>query len=49
METRPVPECICRSIFKNGESTISKERFTKIWIEMTNQIEKAKNNGWSEK
>ena len=26
----------CKSVFQNGDS-ISKERFTKIWVELTNQ------------
>lgn len=32
----------CRSIFKDGKTTPSREAFTKKWIEMVNQIEKAK-------
>lgn len=35
---------ICRSIFKDGESATSKEKFTKAWIHLINQLEK--NNGY---
>ncbi|GFH91027.1 hypothetical protein IMSAGC002_02279 [Lachnospiraceae bacterium] len=34
---------ICKNIFKNGESTTSKDNFTKAWIHLINQLEK--NNG----
>ena len=34
---------ICKNIFKNGESTTSKDNFTKVWIHLINQLEK--NNG----
>ena len=33
---------ICKSVFKNGESTISKSQYTKKWIELINSIEKNK-------
>ena len=33
---------ICRIVFKSGESTTSKNQFTKIWIELINKIEKNK-------
>ena len=35
---------ICKNIFKNGESTTSKDNFTKAWIRLINQLEK--NNGY---
>ena len=38
-------DVICRSVFKNGESTTSKDRFTEKWIEMINQIERRKKYG----
>lgn len=31
---------ICKNIFKNGESTTSKDNFTKAWIHLINQLEK---------
>lgn len=31
---------ICKSIFKNGKSTTSKDNFTKAWISLINQLEK---------
>ena len=33
----------CKSVFRSGESTITKEQFTQIWIAMINRIEKGKN------
>ncbi|MDE7331939.1 MAG: hypothetical protein K2O16_06795 [Lachnospiraceae bacterium] len=33
----------CKNIFKNGESTTSKDNFTKVWIHLINQLER--NNG----
>lgn len=30
----------CKSVFKTGETTSSKEVFTKIWIELINQLER---------
>ncbi len=33
---------VCKSVFKSGESTISKNQFTKKWIELINMLEKNK-------
>lgn len=33
-----------RSVFKNGESTTTKEQLTQAWIKMVNTIEKRKLN-----
>ncbi len=33
---------VCRSVFKSGESTTSKNQFTQKWIELINKIEKNK-------
>ena len=33
---------ICVSVFKSGENTMSKEEYTKKWIELINRIEKSK-------
>lgn len=34
---------ICKSVFKNGENTISRSQFTKKWIELINRLERNKN------
>ncbi len=34
-------EQICKSVFKNGSNTISKTRFTEIWIDLINRLEKS--------
>lgn len=31
---------ICKSVFKSGESIISKSQFTQKWIELINRLEK---------
>ena len=33
---------LVKSVFKSGESTTSKEVFTKIWIELINKLERSK-------
>ena len=33
---------LCRSIFKNGDSAPEETTYTQIWIELINQIERAK-------
>ncbi len=38
------PECI--SVFKSGESTTSKEAFTKMWIDLINKLERSKSSGF---
>lgn len=35
-------EITCKSVFKSGESTITRVQFTKAWIELINQLEKNK-------
>ncbi len=35
-------ESYVKSVFQNGESTISKEVFTKIWIDLINKPERLK-------
>lgn len=44
MENQEKPRAmhICKSVFKGGKNTISKEQFTKAWIELINRIEKGK-------
>lgn len=41
MEDTDKNQIICKSVFKSGEKTTSRE-FTKKWIEMINRIEKNK-------
>lgn len=36
------PKTICKSVFKSGENTTSKNQFTQKWIELINKIEKNK-------
>lgn len=33
---------VCKSIFKSGESKTSTSQFTKVWIELINNLEKNK-------
>ena len=33
-----------KSIFKDGENTVTKSRFTKMWIDMINLTEKSKSD-----
>jgi hypothetical protein len=35
-------QILCKSVFKSGENMTSKERFTKAWIELVNQLERNK-------
>jgi len=32
----------CKSVFKSGENTTSKNQFTQKWIELVNKLEKSK-------
>ncbi len=40
---------VCKSVFKSGESTTTKEQFTKNWIELINTLEKGKSANFCEK
>ncbi len=40
---------ICRSVFKSGGSTTTKEAFTKMWTELINTLEKGKSVNFCEK
>ena len=42
MKKSEEPVTICRSVFKSGESTTSKNEYTKKWIELINILEKSK-------
>lgn len=33
---------VCKSVFKSGESTTSKEAFTKMWLDLINKLERSK-------
>lgn len=35
-------QILCKSVFKSGENTTSREQFTKKWIELINRMEKNK-------
>lgn len=35
-------DTFCKSVFKNGEKTITKAQFTKAWVDMINKIERNK-------
>ncbi len=39
----PAAICVCKSVFKSGENTISKKQFTGAWIDLINKMEKGKN------
>lgn len=43
------PQNICISIFKDGTSTTSCEKFTKAWINMINHIEQNKTKSFVQK
>lgn len=32
----------CQSVFRDTENALTPERYTKIWIQLINQIEKSK-------
>lgn len=40
--SRPSPQIICKSMFKDGRSTVTKEQFTDMWINLINQLEAGK-------
>lgn len=37
-------ESSCKSVFRSGDNTMTKERFTRVWIALINSIEKGKRN-----
>ena len=45
MEEKQDSKPICKSVFKSGENAISKEKFTKMWTEMINKMERDKTIG----
>lgn len=42
MNENKTEDTLCKSVFKSGESTISKAQFTKKWVELINRLEKYK-------
>lgn len=42
MKEYKTDKTICKSIFKNGKNTTSKNQFTQKWIELINKLEKNK-------
>ncbi len=40
---------VCKSVFKNGGSTTTKEAVTKIWTLLINTLEKSKRASFCEK
>lgn len=49
MERNNMPDTICKSVFKSGESTTTESEFTKKWIELINTLEKGKSANFCEK
>lgn len=41
MAEQPIQKPVCRSVFKSGEN-MTKNQFTKKWIELINRLEKNK-------
>ena len=42
MEKENGKHALCRSIFKNGNETVSQKQFTEKWIDLINQLEQRK-------
>ena len=42
MAEKENPKTICKSVFKSGENTTTKQEYTKKWIELINRMEKGK-------
>lgn len=43
------PNTICKSVFKSGESTTTRDEFTKKWIELINRLENSKSINFCKK
>ncbi|MBP3480587.1 MAG: hypothetical protein J6K66_03170 [Clostridia bacterium] len=43
------PSNICKSVFKSGENTTTRDEFTKKWIELINRLERSKSVNFCEK
>ena len=33
----------CKNVYKNGKEGLSKEKYTRLWVEIVNRMEKNKN------
>lgn len=40
--TETKSEILCKNIFKENKNTTSKDKFTRAWIDLINQIEQSK-------
>ena len=40
MNRLPIPTPSCRSVFRKSETPLTAERYTKIWIQLINQMER---------
>lgn len=36
------PKIVCRSVFKGGRSTVTKDQYTQMWIDLINRKEAGK-------
>ena len=43
------PNTVCKSVFKSGENTTTRDEFTKKWIELINRLERSKSVNFCEK
>lgn len=43
------PNNICKSVFKSGENTTTRDEFTKMWIELINRLESSKSINFCKK
>ncbi len=41
MNRLPLPTPSCRSVFRKSETPMTAERYTKIWIQLINQMERS--------
>ena len=41
MNRLPLPTPSCRSVFRKSETPLTAERYTKIWIQLINQMERS--------
>ena len=41
MNRFPLPTSSCRSVFPKSETPLTAERYTKIWIQLINQMERS--------
>ena len=46
MEASEKTNPLCKSVFKNGKSTLSSQEFTRQWINLVNAVERGKSRGF---